>query len=501
MNQERDIRLYMFLRLAMLFSVLVSVVLYQRSGVLSGESILKTYFVTFFTFLVTTAFIFLAEKTRSVSYFLVSQVVYDILFTTVLIFYTGPFDSMYTLFYLFNIVFSAILFRTQGALMAGILSGALYALITWMNSDNFPGEKSFSLLTTLTAFVAIALLSGQLVEEIRKGRQRISRLELLSEEIVESLDSGLIGLDPGDIVRKINRNGQAILGVASAEEVIGKPIRETIPALGEGAASGMREISVGGKMRRMLVTRVELPEDHSMVLLKDITEVLDLEEKVRRQERLAGVGRLAAGVAHEIRNPIASISGAAQLLKTPDESQDPDERSKLAQLIVRESERVDRLVAQLLRFAKPGGGRREKVELGEVVRECVDAVKARPEFQEAGISVAIDMNRGLVTRGNRDELSEVFSNLLINSMQAGAKGLKVEGHRRGSEIEIVVADDGPGIPREIRGRIFDPFFTTKANGTGLGLAQVHKIVRDHEGHVDLETEEGKGTRLKIRLPG
>jgi signal transduction histidine kinase len=111
------------------------------------------------------------------------------------------------------------------------------------------------------------------------------------------------------------------------------------------------------------------------------------------------------------------------------------------------------------------------------------------------------MNRGLVTRGNRDELSEVFSNLLINSMQAGAKGLKVEGHRRGAEIEIVVADNGPGIPREIRGRIFDPFFTTKANGTGLGLAQVHKIVRDHDGHVDLETEVGKGTRLKIRLPG
>ncbi|MBI3558411.1 MAG: hypothetical protein HY074_19250, partial [Deltaproteobacteria bacterium] len=160
-TQEKDIRLYMFLRLTLLFSVLVSLVVFQRAGMLSRDTVVKTYFITFFTFLVTTGFIFLYEKAKKVSYFLTSQVAYDILFTTVLIFYTGPFESMYTMFYLFNIMFAAILFPQLGAVAAAIASSLLYCTIAWINSDRATDDKTFTMLTTITGFISLALLASQ----------------------------------------------------------------------------------------------------------------------------------------------------------------------------------------------------------------------------------------------------------------------------------------------------------------------------------------------------
>jgi signal transduction histidine kinase len=180
----------------------------------------------------------------------------------------------------------------------------------------------------------------------------------------------------------------------------------------------------------------------------------------------------------------------------------------LTQLIVRESERVDRLVAQLLKFAKPSVVARAQIDLAALIEECVESVKTRADFQAKKILIETRLKGSLMVRGNRDEISEVITNLLVNAVQAleeqesaKARRLVVEGHRVKDHVEFMVADNGPGIPREFRSRVFDPFFTTKAAGTGLGLAQVHKIVREHDGQIDLETEEGKGTSLKIRLPG
>jgi two-component system sensor histidine kinase PilS (NtrC family) len=495
----------MFLRLIMLFSVLVSTVLYQLFSGVGSEVVVRTYLITFFTFLITTAFIFLYEKARYVSYFVTSQVAYDVLFTTALIFYTGLADSMYTVFYIFNILFAAIIFGRMGAIMAALLSAAMYMIVTAVNAESASDERLFRQVTTVTAFVAIALLAGQLIDELRKSRLQINVLERLSEEIVESLDSGLLGLDANAVVRKVNRTALELLAIPDQSMVLGKPFREIAPGLGEARETGVRELAVRGRMRRILVTRVVLPEAHGLVVLRDLTDVLELEERLRRQERLAGVGRLAAGVAHEIRNPIASISGAAQLLGTS--AADGDETKRLSQIIVRESERVDRLVAQLLTFARPAAARREPVELSQIVRECVESLKARPDFSEQEIDIRVSLEGPLLMRGDKDELREVVTNLIVNAMQAlgeknarAPKRLAIEGAKRERFIELVISDNGPGIPREFRERIFDPFFTTKAQGTGLGLARVHKIVREHDGQVDFETEEGKGTSLKVRLP-
>ena len=505
-SNERDIRLYMFLRLTMLCSVLVSTVGYQITGLINTGVTTNTYFIIFFTFLVTSAFVFLYEKTRHIRYFLVSQVSYDVIFTTALIYYSGTYDSIFTIFYLFNIIFAAILFRGRVvALGVAVVSGVLYSIVFLINVSNINEDRYFPLLTMLTAFISIALLAGQLVEELRKSRLRISRLERLNEEIVDWLDSGLIALDQDGAIERINRTGLQILGIKDIASVRGRRINETFPVIFDEQGGRVREVHIREKLHRMLVSNVSLPDGYGMIVFRDLTEVLELEERLRRQERLAGVGRLAAGVAHEVRNPIASISGAAQLLST--DSVDGDERQRLVQIIIRESERVDRLVSQLLRFAKPTIIQRESIDLGELLAECVETIKLRPDFTALNANVEVRADEALVVKGSKDELREVISNLLVNAMQALAeqqgnsdKRITVKGQKKGSQIVISVGDNGPGIPKEFKGRVFDPFFTTKSYGTGLGLAQVHKIIRDHDGQVDIDTEVGRGTSLTIRLP-
>src|SRR5262249_45568331 len=154
-----------------------------------------------------------------------------------------------------------------------------------------------------------------------------------------------------------------------------------------------------GETRRMLMSRVSLTEGHSMILLRDLTDVLELEERVRRQERLAGIGRLATGVAHEIRNPVAAISGAAQLLGG--HVGNSEEQGRLSALIVRESERVDRLVSQLLRFSRPSTPQHESVRIDEVIAECVESLKARPDYKELGIETDLVVGGQLPVQGNR----------------------------------------------------------------------------------------------------
>jgi len=502
-SQERDILLYMCLRLVMLYSVVLSLVVLQFASNRGGEVMIRNYSVTLFSFVITTAFVFLYDKTRLVGYFLKSQLAYDILFTTVLIYYSGSSESLFTVFYLVNIIFAAILFRGRGALVAALASAGLYTLVCWF-SFGLSEERSLSFFTTLTTFVAIALLAGQLVEEIRKGRQRITRLERISEEIIESLDSGLLGIDENGYVATVNRMTLQILG-PETKKIKGRKINEVLPEMNFTQGTQIRDMFIHGKMRRVLASRIDLTEGQSMVLLRDLTEVLNLEERIRRQERLAGIGRLAAGIAHEIRNPIASMSGAAQLLI--DSTIDTDERQRLSQIIYRESERVSRLVGQLLKFAKPTAVVRESIDIFQLIRDSIESFRARPDFLESGVDLKSSVNGSMTVTGNHDELSEVISNLLVNALEAlkerksnGRKELTIEGRKSGEQVEITVTDNGPGIPKEFRGRIFDPFFTTKATGTGLGLAQVEKIIRDHGGYVDIDTEEGKGTAMKVRLP-
>lgn len=500
LNAEQDIRLYMSLRLLLLFSVLMTVVWLQVREVVDPIVLNKSYILTGFTFALTAALILLYEKAAQFKYFLSSQIAYDVFFTTALVFYTGPFDSLYTIFYMFNVIFAAILFRSRGALVTAILCGALYTLLNVFNQASSNTERSYSILTVVTALLAVSLLSGKLFDELRSSRQQIGRLEALNEEIIDSLDSGLVAVDQSGKIERVNRTAAHLFDIQNTEGMRGKDFTESFPDLSKMNVDTIVDMRVADRPRRFWLSKVELPEGRVMYLIRDLSEVLDLEEKLRRQERLAAVGRLAAGIAHEVRNPVASISGAAQLLSASKQSLlSAEESVRLTDLIVRESERVDRLIAQLLRFSKPSEMPREKFELSEVLREVSESAEARPEFK-GKVQIDTDLERSILINGYRDQWNEVLTNLIVNAAQAGARRIKVLLRKRGASAELMVQDDGAGIPSDIRSRIFDPFFTTKADGTGLGLAHVYRVVREHEGQIDVLSPNDRGTEMRIQVP-
>ncbi|HRK01615.1 MAG TPA: ATP-binding protein [Oligoflexia bacterium] len=500
LTADKDIRLYMFLRLLMLFSVLTTLIWLQIIGVIERNVLNRSYILIGATFALTSALILFYEKAAKFRYFLTSQILYDVFFTTALIFYSNPFESIYTVFYMFNVIFAAILFRGRGAIVTAILCSALYALLNSVAPQVNSSEKVYSVLTVVTALLAVSMLSSRLFDELKMSQQKIGRLEALNDEIIDSLDSGLIAVDRHEKIERINRTAAQLFEMQSVDSAYGKHLTSIFPILSTNDPNHITEFQINERQRRVVISKVELPESHKMYLIRDLTDVLELEEKLRRQERLAAVGQLAAGIAHEVRNPVASISGAAQLLSnTKDSEISSEERVRLIELIIREGDRIDRLIVQLLRFAKPSEHPRERFRLDEIIESAREAILARTDLvQDSKITVSGETKIEII--GYRDQWYEVITNLLTNALQAGAKKIEIIAKSQHKSAEVVISDDGKGIDSKVRSRIFDPFFTTKAQGTGLGLAHVHRVVREHDGQIDVESQLGRGTRMKIRVP-
>jgi signal transduction histidine kinase len=240
-----------------------------------------------------------------------------------------------------------------------------------------------------------------------------------------------------------------------------------------------------------------------IVTFQDITRMVQMEEEMRRQERLATIGSLAAGIAHEIRNPLASLSGSIQILK--EDLHLEGESRQLMDIVLRETDRLNTIITEFLDYAKPKTIQNDIVCLSELAQETAglfqNSLGSRHE-----IHLMAEIEPSLSVRGDGQRLRQVFWNLLINSGQAitgaGTISMKVHGTTSSGvdQVLIRIADTGIGIPTKLLGKIFDPFFTTKTDGTGLGLAIVHRIVEDHGGSIDVKSEEGSGTAFTIFLP-
>jgi two-component system sensor histidine kinase PilS (NtrC family) len=257
------------------------------------------------------------------------------------------------------------------------------------------------------------------------------------------------------------------------------------------------------------------PSGH-VVIFQDVSDVVEMERDLRRSERLAAVGELSASMAHEIRNPLAAISGAIQMLQREGEQGREGEQSqRLMDIVLRETDRLNRLLTEFLEYARPGPLRREPLLVEEAVAEVL-AIFDASASDATTIRVAIEP--GLQLRADPGQLRQLLWNLLLNAAQAMPEGgtIGLEAHASGPPqerpggdrndggeggwIELGVRDGGAGIPAEAQERIFDPFFTTKPGGTGLGLATVHRIVEEHGGSIRVQSAAGKGTSFHVRLP-
>ncbi len=235
-----------------------------------------------------------------------------------------------------------------------------------------------------------------------------------------------------------------------------------------------------------------------VVALEDLTSIRAREEAMRRAEQLAAVGAMAAGLAHELRNPLASMSGSIQLLS--EGKAFAEDEQKLMGIVLREADRLNGLVSDFLQFARPSPAQLEPVRLREVITSTLMLFSNDPARR--GVEVTTELNGDPVLLADARQLGQLLWNLLANAADAmpGGGQVRIGARTESGRVELTVADSGPGIDRDALEHVFEPFYTTKEQGTGLGLAIVHSIVGGHGGQIEVESQEGLGATFRISLP-
>ena len=366
----------------------------------------------------------------------------------------------------------------------------------------------------LVGFAGFTLLF--LVQSYRSTRASLSRIKAFSDNVVENLPIGLIALDHQGKIAAFNNSAEPILQL-SARQIIGEEASGVIPAelLEEINNSKSRDEVIEkeiecntaeGKIVPLEIGVSNLKDENdiflgNILLFKDLTEVRALRKEVARSQRLASVGRLAAGVAHEIRNPLSSIKGFATYFKEryPDK---PDDQ-QTANIMIQEVDRLNRVVGQLLEFARPISVKPRRISLQALLKDSIKLIEDRAAEKNISIRTqyAAEVDEAW---GDPDRINQILLNLYLNAMDAMKSGgqLKVglSSDSNGRQFIITVSDTGCGIAAENLSQIFDPYFTTKSSGTGLGLAIAHTAIEAMGGRIQVESTREIGTTFTVILP-
>lgn len=451
----------------------------------------------------------------------------DLVLTSALMYTTGGAQSPYTFLYALTIVAAGALSYRRGAVvvtLASLASMIVVSLFAWKRVLAVPlattvqpwDQSGLELTRTLginiAAMIGVGALSFIFGDQLQKGAEtlattRRAAAELLSlhQDIVRSLSSGLITTSPSGVVLTANHAAAEILRT-SPSLLVGRPVEAILPGLGE-LRRGDLTVPTPEDERTLNITVSPLRDVKDQVVgrvinFQDLTELRRLEQHARRTERMATVGQLAAGVAHEIRNPMASISGSIELLRASPQASDDDRA--LMSIVHREIQRLNVLIGDLLDYANPRQKQPVDFDLASLIEETTQVARGDQNFTDVELTAEV-ADKPLPIHADPAKIRQVVWNLVRNAADAalgGGKHVRVVVRREGAEgASITVADDGPGIPENLVGRIFDPFVTTKQKGTGLGLATCHAIIAEHGGRIDVETEVGKGTRMTVTVPG
>ena len=453
-------------------------------------------------------------------------------FRSFLIYFTGGRSSPFIFLFPLILLFSGILISRLASYVSLVLCIFLYLLIIIVqfkteNSITGFNELFSSKLFTqknnlvpiyfhLIGFVLIAILGGYLSQKIKIAGERLGRseesfviLKNLHENILQSLTSGVITLDLEEKIISINQWALNIFELGSQDEAINKDFNVIIKdiQISELVEKKRNQISFNTPSGKKLILGLAaslLKDDNEKtigytVIFQDLTEIRNLEEKLQSSERMALLGQLAGGLAHELRNPLSAISGAVEILSN--EAQQSDVSFRLSKVATREIERLNLMVEDFLLLTSPVQVTNSKlVDLGQIVKDTINAFKNTVKRDD--IVIEINVESGVLVEADSYRLKQVLWNLLDNSMDAMPAGGKVEikCNIENHIVNLSFSDEGEGIKEEDLSRIFDPFFTTKEIGTGLGLAIVQKVVEGYNGSISIYSSVGKGTKIVLSLP-
>ena len=449
-----------------------------------------------------------------------SQVLGDILLASTLVYITGGAESPFTFTYSIAVIASAILLEPPGPLFAAVATSASFCALALLirldvlvrpalDAVDTPTDRLvFLLASNALAQFLIAALAGYVSRQLRTTGGKLSvreadlqKLAGLQRQILAAMPSGLITCMANGTITFINRAASAILGTGSNGVKPGN-IEELIPgALKLVPGARRSEVAVSTKEgRRILglnVTGLEGKEDSLLIVFQDLTELRRMEDQLRRIDHLAALGGVAAQLAHEIHNPLASMRGSAQLLAA--EASEHEQSRRLAKILIRESDRLTSLLEGFLRFARPPPPVFRDYSLTQLIAETVDLLRADP--LTFGVDIELSLSE-VSANFDPDQIRQVLLNLIRNACTAAGAGGKVRVSlaQTAAGPVIRVWDSAGSIPESHLACIFDPFFTTREGGSGLGLSIAHSIVQAHGGMIQVSSSPESGTQFVVALP-
>ncbi len=529
-------RILLLIRLVIVFALLVSTVFISfgnRSSDLIHILKYLYYGVAGYLIVILSRLLIKGKKASIAGGYV--QILADASFVTLLVYLTGLYESFFSFLYIIVIILGSLEMYMAGGFAAGLVSSAFYTFLVFFQfygNIKLPFREAAisvpfqELLTHIMAndfgFILSGILSGFLGNELKRSRIQVEKretdikvLEDFNRNIIENIASGIITTDEKGKTTFINRMALTILGIGQSE-ALGKQLVEIMPGLDmaperspdRGERDELEFRRKDGYQMFLGFSFSSLREHEGrevgkILIFQDLTMIKDMEERVKLADRLAMLGELASGLAHEIRNPLASIAGSAQILNEGDNVD--IENRVLLEIIEKESNRLNNLIKDFLTFAKPDIRNIEKVDLFCLCEEVVRALSVSGASGEK-VSFSLEVDEKPFVQGDPEKLKQVVWNLLLNAVQAvGQEGkvvvfvdLKsVQERRYGC---VTVEDNGPGIDADCVDKVFVPFFTTKEGGTGLGLAVTSRIVQSHSGFIKVDRNKRDGARITVYLP-
>jgi len=528
----------------------------------SGPGIWGVYWTVAAAFMATIVSARMIDRTRNPARFAMVQVGIDVTIVTMLVYFSGAGESVFTFLYALVVLYGALVLDRNGVGLSSCLAALGYGFVLFGSElgwlPDMGGESRSRPLLLLGAYwgfyagalLVLGMLANTLSAELRRTGAALDRrttdlrrLRDLHLRTVESIGSGLLTTDEASCVTSFNPEAERITGL-SAEAAAGQPLEELIPGaseiVGDDGAKPVDDHTVG---RGRLAYRNLHDEDlflglgasslrdeegeqvGHVVIFQDVTDVVSMEHELRKSERLAAVGEMAARMAHEIRNPLASISGSVQVLQSASEAPREDaEHERLMDIVVREVDRLNVLISDFLRYSRPAPTKPEPVHMARLIEEISEMSGARAMGE---MEVRLELDPEVVVMADPSQLTAVVWNLWNNAVEAmgesGCLSARVEripgdvaqehkplgrngesggsAARAGSAYTAVleIEDSGPGISPDVQEMIFEPFYTTKRDGTGLGLATVQRLVEQHGGSIQLTSRPGEGTCFRVLL--
>jgi len=468
------------------------------------------------------------------------QITVDIIAVTSLIFMFGNTQIDYSLFYTLIIIYSAIFLGRKSGMFVASFSSIFYGLflnlefyklipsvpIIKFDYEINAGDALTNLMVRITSFYVLAFLVSFIVEQekksaslLEKKESEFNQLDLLFRSIVESVYTGVMTVDLNNIIKTFNNAAEEITGF-SREKVqglnVGDVLPEFIPLLNketidEQIKTRIEIVTKGKKGDRINLGLSVSPlkgksenQIGNILIFQDITQIKQMEKALEKSRNMALIGEMAAGWAHEVRNPLAAITGSIELLKQGVELEGTNKR--LMEIVLRSKDQLEHFVRDFLLLARSVPVSREHVDLNKIIEESLENIKLNKEFSgKVKIKKIFSKNAGAFA--NKEQIRQIINNLLLNAVQAMEEGGVLSVETKLTELndgkkyaQIKISDTGCGIKEDDLNRIFEPFFTNKEKGTGLGLAIVNHIVEGYNGKIEIESAADKGTICRVWLP-